>query len=960
MPTRDEQKYGDDIPQLEGISPQVKTLIRNLFRIRILKVSGFIALVLGALFIVMGAVAPILINDAINKEVVKKITIDCTCHNDYADWQKDDNTRRSFSFFNIDNLNEVLKGEKANLTEKGPYTYQLKREMLDVQFRTASFEPTEVGSLVSFKEWNMYVWDSANSCKGCSGNDTITTVNQAYLGAVAMAGGNDFGIYYGFADGAVKALTVNTDPGSFLGQVFLKATPAAVFFSLAPNNIYLRSVLRDASVAIQRKIKGSYTPGEPLDLDLGLQQWANCTYLNGSVSVPGFEIAYDSSQKMCTPLGITLETARKLFDTDNSKSTYALNNAMGYTGWYYPKNIPEIMQVMGMTQEQVVRVMNWFSPKAEFGRSTLPTAFVDGLSNRKTEYGAKSAVENPLEQGLNLASKGFGYETALTEQELGYLQWSNSFLTCGLQIASSGSSAGCVPSVADLDPTAPAVEFSAWATRNNISFDGTNKCDINELKKTADYPITNSLFGGQNMTDEFAKTNCRFFTLEQSKAIWDKSTGFGNPQVLATFVLSAPNWSPELLAQLKLTTAAEAGILAKYMGYLMTQAQTSLGLVGEDQCGLFCTKTVEQWLFGMPDPFLMKLTKDENASFQSYFPNITNSGDASKYINTSTWGTGYTGRKDVQIYRTWNETDAIGGGASLVAGSPWKTAEVITGTDGTQFYICNEKYSKDCLKNRRGSLLQVYEENLMRVVGVKNYNNEEANVKGIETLRLRLVQEALEVNAANTKYYMTETGVAPMKTAKSGVDMCFTKPYFLDADAKWSAQFKNFPHYSKGDSQYDLYDTILDMEPISGKVVRAQKQLQINYNLSAETLNTFYPGVQKNLLFPSFYLNENGVLSDSDASDLSSGLYDNQDLADALEIAGYVVGAVVFVTGIVCLVVAYKLRKKYTKGNEALLFHHKHGSSPNSPSGEIGGTFAAQDPDMTAGMVEDQKASGNH
>eukprot|EP01135_Chromosphaera_perkinsii_P006040 Nk52_evm5s384 gene=Nk52_evmTU5s384 len=948
MTTRDERKYGDDIPQLEGISPAVKTLIRNLFRVRILKVSGYIALVLGALLIVAAAVVPFIIHDQINKEVVRKLTVDCTCHSEYNDWLKDDNTRRSFTFFNLTNADQVIGGfEKPKLDKKGPYTYQLEREYIDVEFRTQGWTPVEAGqsgSLVTFKEWNMYKWEAENSCSACSPSDSITTINQAYLGALQLVGGTDFGVFYGFIDGIVKSLTTYTGPASFLGQTYIAATPAAVFNGQAlpnnPNNL-LRSIVRDAAVSIMRKNTGNFTVGEPIDLDAALYQWMECKSLVGPVSVPGFEIAYNASTKSCTPLGIDISTARRLFNTDGSKSPFALTNGSGYLLWFNQTNAAKIMSDFKIDEGVYARVAQWFAPTGEFGNSTIKNAFLGGLNNEKIEYGVTSNVTNPLEQGMNLAAAGFGYEKTASEYDLGLLQWSSSFVTCGLRIvASGGVGKSCSSSIASSDPTLPVVEFSAWATLKKVDF-GNGVCDMEAMKKE-NYNILPSLYGGQTSDNYFGKVSkCQFFTLEQSRAIWSKTTGLGNALVLGQFLALAETgaWPETLLNALKISKI-QAVRLAQYLSDAKDMGYAALGM---GKCGLFCTKSVDQWLFGMPDPFLLALTGSEALSFQSYFPNITNIDDARKYVNESTWGTGLTGKRDLQVYRAWNQTDSISQGAALVAGLPWASAEIISGTDGTQFEVCDASDSTDCKNDRLGEKMAVYEENLMRTLIVQN-DGTRRSIKGVTTLPLRLAPEALQskdTNPANVKYFMDYTGIAPMKTAKGGVDMCFSKPFFLDADQVWSTHLQDFPYYTReaNPTEYDQYDTILDMEPISGKVVNANKQLQINYNITSASTQTFYPNMSTGYLFPSFFLNENGIITDSDASSLRSDIYGNQDLATNFMIAGFVVGGVVFVAGIICIIVAYRMKKKYVNGNELLLAKHKLGSSSSAQIGQTSTDF---------------------
>jgi len=99
----------------------------------------------------------------------------------YGDDRGSANLHQYFIFCNVTNVEQVLgEGALPVVQEVGPYAYWQKRENIDISF-------LEGGDSVSFNTWTRYEFlsDMSNGTEA----DVIHSINPAYLGALALAGG---------------------------------------------------------------------------------------------------------------------------------------------------------------------------------------------------------------------------------------------------------------------------------------------------------------------------------------------------------------------------------------------------------------------------------------------------------------------------------------------------------------------------------------------------------------------------------------------------------------------------------------------------------------------------------------------------------------------------------------------------------------------------------------------------
>jgi len=82
----------------------------------------------------------------------------------------------NFHFFNVTNVEEVMKGGKPNVEEVGPYVYREKREKADITFNSDNSE-------VSYKDKIWYHFEPSMSSG--SEDDLITNYNLPFIGVVS-------------------------------------------------------------------------------------------------------------------------------------------------------------------------------------------------------------------------------------------------------------------------------------------------------------------------------------------------------------------------------------------------------------------------------------------------------------------------------------------------------------------------------------------------------------------------------------------------------------------------------------------------------------------------------------------------------------------------------------------------------------------------------------------------------
>ncbi|XP_036444566.1 lysosome membrane protein 2c [Colossoma macropomum] len=259
--------------------------------------------------------------------------------------------------------------------------------------------------------------------------------------------------------------------------------------------------------------------------------------------------------------------------------------------------------------------------------------------------------------------------------------------------------------------------------------------------------------------------------------------------------------------------------------------------------GLFVTRPVGELLWGYEDPLLKEL-RLVDPLLDDYFGlfykmNGTNDGE---YVF-------FTGK---QNYQDFARVDLWKGQSSL---SWWSSDEcnMINGTNGASFHPVITKTER----------LYMFSSDLCRSLYATF--DSEVRVSGIPAYRFVPPSEVFAnktVNPDNAGFCVggncLGSGLLDVSVCKEGAPIIMSSPHFYQADEKYVQDvFGMRP--KKEDHQ-----TAIDINPLTGLVVRAAKRLQVN--VFVEKLPVFSQTENvRTLVFPVMYLNES-VLIDPDSA----------------------------------------------------------------------------------------------
>jgi hypothetical protein len=180
--------------------------------------------------------------------------------------------------------------------------------------------------------------------------------------------------------------------------------------------------------------------------------------------------------------------------------------------------------------------------------------------------------------------------------------------------------------------------------------------------------------------------------------------------------------------------------------------------------------------------------------------------------------------------------------------------------------------------------------------------------KGVPVNRYRLPASALAnftenpFNCAYSNY--GRSGVLNM-TDDVGAPVFASKPYFLDGDPAYYENITGYvpPVYAKEGVPRDLYDTFLDVSPISGTTFNAHKRLQINVQVEPiaglEEFQDIWPG---GFYLPVCFADESSGLPQHLVDKYQSTLGLAKTIAADYYYAGTGIGGVMFAVAMVVAV----------------------------------------------------------
>jgi hypothetical protein len=176
-------------------------------------------------------------------------------------------------------------------------------------------------------------------------------------------------------------------------------------------------------------------------------------------------------------------------------------------------------------------------------------------------------------------------------------------------------------------------------------------------------------------------------------------------------------------------------------------------------------------------------------------------------------------------------------------------------------------------------------------------------------------------NPANVKYTMTvDNGIVPMTRYFGGADLFVSQPHFLGGNLTAIKSHLDPTSTINPVDTIDMHKTYLDIEPYSGKTMAARKRLQLGVMISTARYTTDgaygkivqnFTDIHSPLYVPILWAEEGKDISDEDASDFVSKIYDTRAMLDKVMIGG-IAGGGAF--GIIMVFVACRVSKRSSGG----------------------------------------------
>ncbi|XP_045329656.1 lysosome membrane protein 2 [Leopardus geoffroyi] len=327
---------------------------------------------------------------------------------------------------------------------------------------------------------------------------------------------------------------------------------------------------------------------------------------------------------------------------------------------------------------------------------------------------------------------------------------------------------------------------------------------------------------------QFGDNGTTISAVNNKAYVFERNQSVGDPKVDLIRTLNIPAVTAMEWAQLRFLRELIEALLKAY------------------QQTLFVTHTVDELLWGYKDEILSLISvfKPEISPYFGlyYGKNGTNDGD---YV----FLTGEDNYLDFTKIVEWN------GKTSL----DWWTTDkcnMINGTDGDSFHPLINK----------DEILYVFPSEFCRSVYITFSDFE--SVQGLPAFRYKVPREVLANTSDNAGFCIPKgnclgSGVLNISICKNGAPIILSFPHFYQADERFVSAIDGM-HPNK-----DYHETFVDINPLTGIILRAAKRIQIN--VYVRKFDDFVEtGSIRTMVFPVMYINESVLIDKETASRLKS------------------------------------------------------------------------------------------
>ncbi|XP_072261661.1 lysosome membrane protein 2 [Pyxicephalus adspersus] len=326
----------------------------------------------------------------------------------------------------------------------------------------------------------------------------------------------------------------------------------------------------------------------------------------------------------------------------------------------------------------------------------------------------------------------------------------------------------------------------------------------------------------------------------------------------------------------------------KYADLLTPILQLALKAYKE---GIFTTRTVHEMLWGYKDTLLTlvhNLRPDVSEMFGLFYNK--NTTDDGTYLFLS----GSKGYMDFTRIVEWNDKRNLSWWTS-------DTCNMINGTDGSSFHPLIDK----------NDILYIFSSDLCR--SLYTVYDSTQRVKQISAFRFVIPEKAfanVTVNPDNAGFCVPAgnclpSGLLNVSECKQGAPIILSSPHFYQADESVINSIVGL------NPNREDHQTFLDVNPLTGIVLKAAKRMQINIFIQQSPKFSATTNIQ-NLYFPVMHLSETVLIDDESSAKLRSALWKARVVANV----PFIIMGLGILFGIIFVVLVCRPHRTREEGTE--------------------------------------------